>query len=267
MIINTASANMHARKHPNVTYSPTALRSPSSFLSPRSSLSRQSLLSHSPPPSPALPSLLPRHGKKPVDRHSRFVRRLILWGALAFLVVWWSFTWFTGRRGASPYVWAVRDGDGWQMRYESSVPEAPSAVVATNLEAKTRWTVSIPEKYGFPLLPRQYSGICAQIMPVMRNAGGVTGPKRHKAYDYRDPNFVDVREAREQGFLEPVEEESISVVGGEKIPADAEVCEKSLTYVMETLNPGFGKTLLDLWTAFGLAKEEGRAFFIDDSYW
>lgn len=267
MIINTATANMHARRNPNVAYSPTALRSPSSFLSPRSSLSRQSLLSQSPPPSPALPSLIPRHGKKPADRRSKHMRKLLLWGAIALLVVWWCLTWFTGRKGASPYVWPVKNGDDWQMQYENKVPKEPSAVVATNLDAKTRWTVSIPSSYDFPLLPKYYADICQQTMPVMKNVMGMTGPMRHKAYDWKDPNFVDIKEAQQQGFLEEDDEESIKVVGGESIPADAEVCKKSLTYVMETSNPSFGKTLLEMWMAFGLAMEEGRAFFIDDSYW
>ncbi|KAL8770713.1 MAG: hypothetical protein Q9209_003580 [Squamulea sp. 1 TL-2023] len=36
---------------------------------------------------------------------------------------------------------------------------------------------------------------------------------------------------------------------------------------METADAGLGKTLLGLWIAFGLAQEERRAFFIDDSNW
>ncbi|KAL8713515.1 MAG: hypothetical protein Q9220_002377 [cf. Caloplaca sp. 1 TL-2023] len=47
----------------------------------------------------------------------------------------------------------------------------------------------------------------------------------------------------------------------------SETCEKSMTFVMESVDAGLGKTLLGLWMAYGLAQEEGRAFFIDDSNW
>ncbi|KAK5000794.1 hypothetical protein LTR66_000426 [Elasticomyces elasticus] len=36
---------------------------------------------------------------------------------------------------------------------------------------------------------------------------------------------------------------------------------------METSEAGFGNTLLMLWISYGLAKKEGRAFFIDDTRW
>lgn len=45
------------------------------------------------------------------------------------------------------------------------------------------------------------------------------------------------------------------------------ICERSLTYVLETTDAGIGKTLMGLWLAYGLAKREDRAFFIDDAYW
>jgi hypothetical protein len=48
---------------------------------------------------------------------------------------------------------------------------------------------------------------------------------------------------------------------------ESDVCEKSLTFVMETHDAGLGKTLMMLWTAYGLAQKEGRAFFVDDSRW
>jgi hypothetical protein len=40
-----------------------------------------------------------------------------------------------------------------------------------------------------------------------------------------------------------------------------------MTFVLETSDAGLGKTLMQLWTAYGLAKKEGRDFFIDDSRW
>jgi hypothetical protein len=57
-------------------------------------------------------------------------------------------------------------------------------------------------------------------------------------------------------FLDPGEAES---------PTD--ICERSLTFAMDTEDASFGKTLLMLWLSYGLAKKEGRAFFIDDTRW
>lgn len=45
------------------------------------------------------------------------------------------------------------------------------------------------------------------------------------------------------------------------------ICEMSITYVLETTDAGIGRTLMGLWIAYGLAKEEDRAFFIDDTHW
>lgn len=46
-----------------------------------------------------------------------------------------------------------------------------------------------------------------------------------------------------------------------------QTCESSMTFSMETDDVSFGKTLLLLWMSYGLAKQEGRAFFIDDAHW
>ncbi|KAK2069499.1 hypothetical protein P8C59_004078 [Phyllachora maydis] len=45
------------------------------------------------------------------------------------------------------------------------------------------------------------------------------------------------------------------------------VCQRSMTFVLESENAGMGRTLAMLWTAYGLALQEGRAFFIDDTRW
>ena len=42
------------------------------------------------------------------------------------------------------------------------------------------------------------------------------------------------------------------------------MCEKSLTYMLESTDLGFVSMLLGLWTAHGPAKLEGREFFISD---
>ena len=60
----------------------------------------------------------------------------------------------------------------------------------------------------------------------------------------------------------------ISVVGHPNGSySDLPTCQSSLTFVMETTEAGFGNTLLALWLSYGMAKKEGRTFFIDDSKW
>jgi len=60
----------------------------------------------------------------------------------------------------------------------------------------------------------------------------------------------------------------ISVVGHPNTSSsDLPTCQSSLTFVMETTEAGFGNTLLALWLSYGMAKKEGRTFFIDDSKW
>jgi hypothetical protein len=66
----------------------------------------------------------------------------------------------------------------------------------------------------------------------------------------------------------PEEQKHISVVGhANGSNSDLPVCQSSLTFVMETSEAGFGNTLLALWLSYGVARKEGRTFFIDDSNW
>ena len=105
---------------------------------------------------------------------------------------------------------------------------------------------------------------------------GKTLSKRMRSYYQEDPWFLDVQEAEEQGLL-PSSQPS----GKPNVPVDDEgmienqsdeengmmVCERSLTYVMETSDAGFGKSLMGLWMSYGLAQKEDRAFFVDDTRW
>jgi hypothetical protein len=45
------------------------------------------------------------------------------------------------------------------------------------------------------------------------------------------------------------------------------VCQESMTFVLESEDAGFGKTMMLLWIAYGIAQKERRAFFVDDSRW
>ena len=161
-------------------------------------------------------------------------------------------------------------------------------VVVTDNKGKTKWTISIPASQDFPLKPSVYSDICKRSKEMSDYMFELKGhhlnrrKKHHFNYYHVDQNFMDVFEAEDRGLLPPskaMPRNWKSVTGVEdKEPtgedagtmhnqASDKVCEKSITYVMETRDAGFGKTMMGLWMAYGLAVKEGRAFFIDDRYW
>lgn len=280
-------SSMHVRRNPNLSIQSTAAYSQltppvqsatsGAFLSPTVA-SRRGLLSRSPPASPSLPSLVPRHGKKqPQTSHTRLIKRVIIGGlALVFLL------WLIVRQlhASAQSSWSY-DGDGeeWEMAGGTQLPQDPSVVAMADNSGKMRWTVSIPSNFDFPLRPAQYRDICHQAEEVskdMREEGRTsnTFAKRMLNYYQKDQYYIDVQEAEEQALLPPskasgrpkgfVEDEMIadglSTTG-------LKICERSLTYVMETDDAGFGNTLMRLWMSYGLAKAENRTFFIDDSRW
>ncbi|KAJ4195325.1 hypothetical protein NW759_016472 [Fusarium solani] len=93
------------------------------------------------------------------------------------------------------------------------------------------------------------------------------------SYDAPDDYFVDVYEAERSGLL-PASGKAIRlkarghVVGMSKASVKHKpVCQSPMTFVLETPDAGLGSTLMMMWTFYGLAKEQGRAFFINDSRW
>ena len=93
------------------------------------------------------------------------------------------------------------------------------------------------------------------------------------SYDAPDDYFVDVYEAERSGLL-PASGKAIRlkarghVVGMSKASVKHKpVCQSSMTFVLETPDAGLGSTLMMMWTFYGLAKEQDRAFFINDSRW
>jgi hypothetical protein len=100
--------------------------------------------------------------------------------------------------------------------------------------------------------------------------------KKTSSYYHVDNSFIDVKDAEDRGLLPKSSRRPGIAVG---FPAASnqtnateptrtgEICSKSLTYVLETTEAGLGNTLLGLWTAYGLALSEQRAFFIDDRHW
>ena len=241
--------------------------------------SHRALLSPSPPPSPSLPSLIPRHGKKTSSSHSRLVRRLLIAFCGVTVIVWLGVRRLLSTESYYPseYTGEVEDGD-YEMVGGSLLPQDPSAVIVTDKKGKSKWTISIPSSYDFPLQPAQYLEICSQSMELSHHLfeTGKTLSKRMRGYYQEDPWFLDVQEAEEQGLLpssQPSGKPNVLVddEGMIENQSDEEngmmVCERSLTYVMETSDAGFGKSLMGLWMSYGLAQKEGRAFFVDDTRW
>ena len=181
-------------------------------------------------------------------------------------------------RSLRPVGWATNAGDEYEMVGESELPDFPTPVVIKDKKGRSKWTVSIPPDHEFPLEPKQYAEICSQNMEVAMHVADLHSHTHrehaaHYGYYRVDPNFMDVAEAEAHGLLpgpkaktSMKEDEVVGErTGGQLIESD--VCEKTMTFVMETGDAGLGKTLMMLWTAYGLAQKEGREFFVDDSRW
>ena len=169
---------------------------------------------------------------------------------------------------------------------EDKLPDFPTPVVVSNKRGRAKWTVSIPPSYEFPLEPEIYEEICRQNMEASNHVADLHKHKHvtHQAhYDYYhvDPYFIDVAEAEKHGMLPSrisrasssswdlmSNEKDGSIIGENKDGlVDKEICEKSMTFLMESSDAGLGQTMLLLWMAYGLALKEERAFFVDDSRW
>ncbi|CAD6441598.1 ef2b15d3-9fb4-4248-b272-00d5474fac15 [Sclerotinia trifoliorum] len=231
----------------------------------------------SPPPSPSLPALVPRHGKPAPSRTPRKCFRGFLWfcGIAMILYFCSNSPWL--ERPMTAVGWATDSGNHYEMVGESELPDFPTPVIVTDKRGRSKWTVSIPPNHEFPLTPTQYADICSQNMEVAATVADLHSHvhREHTAhYDYYhvDQNFMDVAEAEAHGLLPGIKTKNSvkdGVLVGEKKGdlIDSDICDKTLTFVLETSDAGLGKTLMMLWTAFGLAQKEGRHFFVDDSRW
>ncbi|KAF2134234.1 hypothetical protein P153DRAFT_372683 [Dothidotthia symphoricarpi CBS 119687] len=281
-------SKMHARRNPNLSiqtppsYSylepPPHSATSGALLSPTSA-SRRGLLSSQSPLTPSLPSLIPRHGRKQWQpNYSRLVKRILIGCCGVVFLLWLVLRQMYDNEQQTPRY--GEDGEEWEMVGGSQLPQEPAALALQDANGKMRWTVSIPENYDFPLRPAQYREICHQSFELskeFRQDAQTTAnfAKRMLNYYQKDQYYLDVQEAEEQGLLPTskvtgkrpkgfVEDEAIadglSTTG-------LKVCDKTLTYVMETEDAGFGNTLMRLWMSYGLAQTEGRTFFIDDTRW
>ncbi len=228
-------------------------------------LSVKHLLLYSPIPSPALPALLPRHGRKPPRLNTRKVLRLLLWltilTTLYYIVAlfWYPFERPTlANVSGIPYV--IDTGKTYQIVGDSDLPAFATPLAVTDVNGRHKWTISIPHAQRFPLPGADYADICSHVDEV---AAHVADPRKsksptHRAYYHADSNYIDVEDAQSDGLLPRIDKLHI-----EQDPQP--ICEKSLIYILDATEAGLGSTLLGLWLSYSLAQEEGRAFFIDDT--
>lgn len=177
------------------------------------------------------------------------------------------------------------DDKEYEMVGQDNLPDFPTPIVVTDRRGRAKWTVSIPPNYEFPLAPWEYADVCAKCREVSSRVGRMhSHSPMTAAIDQislmgsgassqdTDRYFLDVRDAEREGFL-PGPRGKVSGRGGQLLGVDGNslvektVCKSSLTFVLESDDAGLGKTLMALWMAYGLAKREGRAFFIEDARW
>lgn len=231
-------------------------------------LSVKHLLLYSPIPSPALPALLPRHGRKPPRLNTRRVLRVLLWlTILTTLFYILSLFWYPSKSRSLASIVAVpyltETGKTYQIVGDSDLPEYATPLAVTDLSGRHKWTISMPETLTFPLSGVDNADICSHTDEVAGHVAGIHKSKSkspaHRAYYHADSNFIDVGEAQSEGLLPAIRNPE---VGHDPRP----VCERSLTYLLDATEAGLGPSLLGLWLSYGLAQEEGRAFFIDDTH-
>lgn len=240
------------------------------------------LIFNSPPPSPGLP--LPQQAprmRKPssTPRPSR-VFRCLLWLS-GFLLILYLAAQSVRQGQVVPVIgWGRASDEAYEMVGQDDLPDFPTPIVVTDRRGRAKWTVSIPPNYQFPLTTNEYSDVCAKCREVaMRvHALHTHNPVEKAQITFNrgdagnDRYFMDVKDAEKHGFLPgavgTVPGRDGDLLGAEKnTPADKPACASSLTFVLESDDAGMGKTLMSLWTAYGLARREGRAFFIEDARW
>ncbi|KAI0196885.1 hypothetical protein F4808DRAFT_303583 [Astrocystis sublimbata] len=270
--------------HPKVMIAPPRLnlRRAASYQGekgPKSSTSSRFNFNHlkfnSPPPSPGLPALVPRKRKSSSARaRPSRVFKLLAWAAILATVLLLVKALIYGGRQIPVASWVFQDREEYETVQQDELPEAPAPIVVTDRRGKSKWTVSIPPESKFPLSMNEYSSLCAKCNEAAAHVKELHGKSQlpqQTPHDYyhEDPYFIDVRDAERKGLL-PGLGGKANAQGGHLVGtgmADMETCSTSMTFVLESSDAGLGPTLMMLWTAYGLAQKENRAFFIEDSRW
>ncbi|POR36429.1 Uncharacterized protein TPAR_03374 [Tolypocladium paradoxum] len=208
----------------------------------------------SPPPSPSLPALVPRPKRSSsqifTTRPRRLVRLLVY--LISLLAAFYVLAFALRNRNVLPAVLPHSKEEAFDMEEQDTLPDFPTPIVVGDSRRRPKWTVSIPRDYDFPLSIKEYAGMGGLCREVSAQATVL----HHKtplsnemmlSYDNPDDYFVDIQEAERTGLLPGA--------GRAKSP------KRSGRF------SGIGGSLMTLWTLYALAKEQGRAFFIDESRW
>jgi hypothetical protein len=232
-------------------------------------------ISSSPPSSPGLPKYTIPEEKK--SRLSIFVHAAI-WSLLVGFLLWAITALFYRSQGFKTDLnWISVEGENHTLVHVDAQPADLIPVVFNDSEGKTRWTISIPDEREFPLAPADYMNLCIKAHEVPHHLMMDKQMTGHFGYYHRDDMYMNVNEAEQKAFLPPsLKPHHDSVVAGvedhandgeDNVDIDTGMCKRSITYVMQSFDAGFGGSLMGLWLAYGLAVKENRAFFIDDRNW
>ncbi|KAI1613936.1 hypothetical protein EDD37DRAFT_651778 [Exophiala viscosa] len=222
-------------------------------------LSLKSLLPRTPIPSPSLPSILPRHGKKPPKLNSKRIVRAIIWLTVVISLYYIVAFGKKKTRNLADLTFLSSLGKTYEIVEAAELPNHPTPLALTDSKGRHHWTIWIPPKLGFPLASTDYADICSQVEEVARHVAGRPSDEiRDDHYYQDDANFIDVEEAQSRHFLP----EQVDSSADKHLP----ICPKTLTYVLDATDAGLGSALLGMWVSYSLAKREQRTFFIDDSH-
>ncbi|KAJ3474418.1 hypothetical protein NLG97_g9855 [Lecanicillium saksenae] len=230
-------------------------------------------LFYSPPPSPSLPSLLPRRKRSSSNpfsgRPSRIARFLFYVTTLSFCG--YLLMRFFGRNVSSLSILE----EEYNLVAQDDLPNFPTPIVIDDNLGRSKWTVSIPKNYRFPLSMETYSemmGHCREAA-IRQTSGSGPATSQPASKNHGLNRFVDVAEAEKMHLLPSPNILPIKKLPGANLVGLGEdlehlpVCHSTMVYVLESTNAGIGQAIMSMWTAYGLAKELGKDFFIDDSRW
>ncbi|EME39699.1 hypothetical protein DOTSEDRAFT_75372 [Dothistroma septosporum NZE10] len=259
----TTAAKMRDRRNTNLSISSTDSTNSTTTNSPgRNSLNEKNGFDSSPPSPSLLPGPVTKENRPRPSCRRQTAMRVLLAAICALLFTWrcllgWP---VTSPRSTSPAPDQITIQET-QLVAGNDLPDEPTALMVTDSLGPSKWTVSIPHNRSFPLPSHQYKDICTQATGLQHTISTTIRPHgsrhwwREQFRDFKDSTFLDVADAERAGMLPPFED-----------PAP-ERCQRSLTFVLESDDASFGKSLLLLWLSYGLARHQGRAFFLDDTRW
>ncbi|KAK2750087.1 hypothetical protein FQN57_004579 [Myotisia sp. PD_48] len=229
----------------------------------------------SPLPSPGLPSSIPRSHKRCTPRWLKRSWRLLGWTGGLVCIYWMVLFFLNNRHPFEPENYTSSDfGSPFHMLEDT--PDTPGPVLITDQRGRVRWTVLLPLHLDYPLAPSEYARICAQAWEMAHKVSASKIAAFHSSgqhgYYYADKNYMQIEDAKQEGLLPSDSSPVKNIVGAEHYSHQTTekimpICERSLTFVLQTEDAGLGATLMGLWMSYGLAKKESRAFFIDDTNW